>query len=158
MGKAPVVIVDYLQIMARPDQHATDKQSVDQNTMELKRISRDFKTPVIAVSSVNRANYLTPIDFESFKESGAVEYSADLVIGLQLKCLEEDLFNTAAQTKIKEKRERIREAKSQDPREIQAVILKNRNGSTGGVIDLKYYPRFNYFVEGEVQAWERANY
>lgn len=158
MGKAPVVVVDYLQIMARPDQHATDKQSVDLNTMELKRISRDFKTPVIAVSSVNRANYLTPIDFESFKESGAVEYSADLVIGLQLKCLEEDLFNGNAQGKIKEKRERIKKCKSANPRQIQLVILKNRNGKTGDTIDFKYYPEFNLYEEGELQPWEKKMY
>lgn len=158
MGKAPVIFVDYLQIMARPDQHATDKQSVDINTMELKRISRDFKTPVIAVSSVNRANYLTPIDFESFKESGAVEYSADLVIGLQLKCLEEDLFNGNAQGKIKEKRERIKECKSANPRQIQLVILKNRNGKTGDTIDFKYYPEFNLYEEGELQPWEKKMY
>lgn len=158
MGKAPVVVVDYLQIMARPDQHATDKQSVDLNTMELKRISRDFKTPVIAVSSVNRANYLTPIDFESFKESGAVEYSADLVIGLQLKCLEEELFNGNAQGKIKEKRERIKECKSANPRQIQLVILKNRNGKTGDTIDFKYYPEFNLYEEGELQPWEKKMY
>lgn len=158
MGKSPVVIVDYLQIMAKPDIHSTDKQSVDLNTMELKRISRDFKTPVIAVSSVNRANYLTPIDFESFKESGAVEYSADLVIGLQLKCLEEDLFNGNAQGKIKEKRERIKECKSANPRQIQLVILKNRNGKTGDTIDFKYYPEFNLYEEGELQPWEKKMY
>lgn len=157
-GRTPVVFVDYLQIMAKPDIHATDKQSVDINTMELKRISRDYKTPVVAVSSVNRANYLTPIDFESFKESGAVEYSADLVLGLQLKCLEEDLFNGNAQGKIKEKRERIKECKSANPRQIQLVILKNRNGKTGDTIDFKYYPEFNLFEEGKLQPWEKKMY
>ena len=157
-GRTPVVIVDYLQIMAKPDIHSTDKQSVDINTMELKRISRDYKTPVVAVSSVNRANYLTPIDFESFKESGAVEYSADLVLGLQLKCLEEDLFNGNAQGKIKEKRERIKECKSANPRQIQLVILKNRNGKTGDTIDFKYYPEFNLFEEGELKPWEKKMY
>ena len=157
-GRTPVVFVDYLQIMAKPDIHSTDKQSVDINTMELKRISRDYKTPVVAVSSVNRSNYLTPIDFESFKESGAVEYSADLVLGLQLKCLEEDLFNGNAQGKIKEKRERIRECKSANPRQIQLVILKNRNGKTGDTIDFKYYPEYNLFEEGELKPWEKKMY
>ena len=136
----------------------TDKQGVDINTMELKRISRDYKTPVIAVSSVNRNNYLTPIDFESFKESGAIEYSADLVLGLQLACLGDDLFNSNAQSKIKEKREEIQRAKSADPREIQLVILKNRNGKTGDTINFKYYPMFNLFREGTIQAWDRVNY
>ena len=157
-GRTPIVFVDYLQIMAKPDLHSTDKQSVDINTMELKRISRDYKTPVVTVSSVNRANYLTPIDFESFKESGAVEYSADLVLGLQLACLEEDLFNGNAQGKIKEKRERIKECKSANPRQIQLVILKNRNGKTGDKITFKYYPEFSLFEEGEIQPWEKKRY
>lgn len=157
-GRTPVVFVDYLQIMAKPDIRMTDKQGVDINTMELKRLSRDYKTPVVAVSSVNRANYLTPIDFESFKESGAIEYSADLVLGLQLACLGDDLFNSNAQSKIKEKREEIQRAKSADPREIQLVILKNRNGRTGDTINFKYYPMFNLFREGTIQAWDRVNY
>lgn len=157
-GSAPVVLVDYLQIMAKPDMHCTDKQAVDINTLELKRISRDYKTPVVAVSSVNRSNYLTPIDFESFKESGAVEYSADLVLGLQLKCLEEDIFDGNAQSKIKAKRERIKEAKGSNPREIQLVILKNRNGKTGDTVNFKYYPQFNLFREGTLLPFEKDNW
>lgn len=157
-GTAPVVLVDYLQIMAKPDMHCTDKQAVDINTLELKRISRDFKTPVIAVSSVNRSNYLTPIDFESFKESGAVEYSSDLVLGLQLKCLEEDLFDGNAQSKLKAKRDRIKKAKAENPREIQLVILKNRNGKTGDTVNFRYYPQFNLFEEGALLPFEKEGW
>ena len=157
-GSAPVVLVDYLQIMAKPDVHCTDKQAVDINTLELKRISRDYKTPVVAVSSVNRSNYLTPIDFESFKESGAVEYSADLVLGLQLKCLEEDIFDGNAQSKLKAKRERIKEAKTANPREIQLVVLKNRNGKTGDTVNFKYYPQFNLYEEGAVLPFEKEGW
>ena len=39
------------------------------------------------------------------------------------------------------------EAKRSDPREIEAVILKNRNGKTGDTIEFLYYPMFNYFKE-----------
>lgn len=144
-GTTPILVIDYLQIMAPPRDRMTDKQAVDNNVMELKRISRDFKTPVLAVSSVNRSNYLTPIDFEAFKESGAIEFSADVVIGLQLACLDTELFNQ--DKKIKEKREAIATAKKENPRVIQAVILKNRNGQTGDAIEFKYYPKFNYMEE-----------
>lgn len=148
-GNTPIVLVDYLQIMAPPKERMTDKQVIDYNVMELKRISRDFKTPVIAISSINRSNYLTPIDFESFKESGAIEFSADIVIGLQLACLEEPIFNSGTQTKIQEKRERINQAKADMPRKIQAVILKNRNGQTGDKINYAYYQKYNLFEEGK---------
>ena len=33
------------------------------------------------------------------------------------------------------------------PREIELVILKNRNGSTGDRVEFKYYSLFNYFEE-----------
>ena len=56
-GQAPVILVDYLQILAPADPRATDKQNADRAVTELKRIARDYKTPVIAISSFNRDNY-----------------------------------------------------------------------------------------------------
>ena len=55
-----------------------------------------------------RQNYLTQVDFESFKESGGIEYTADVVWGLQLEVLHDALFNSAS--KINEKRQKIKEA------------------------------------------------
>lgn len=133
-GNTPVVIIDYLQILAPYNDRATDKQNTDKAVMELKRISRDYKTPVIGISSFNRANYSVAVTMEAFKESGAIEYSSDILIGLQLKGAGKKDFDA-------------NEAKKKSPREIELVILKNRNGSTGDRIELQYYPLFNYFKE-----------
>lgn len=133
-GKTPVVIIDYLQILAPYSDRATDKQNTDKAVMELKRISRDFKTPVIGISSFNRANYSVAVTMEAFKESGAIEYSSDVLIGLQLKGAGKKDFDA-------------NEAKKKSPREIELVILKNRNGSTGDKLGYRYYPLFNYFEE-----------
>lgn len=133
-GNTPVVIIDYLQILAPYSERATDKQNTDKAVMELKRISRDFKTPVIGISSFNRANYSVAVTMEAFKESGAIEYSSDVLIGLQLKGAGKKDFDA-------------NEAKKKSPREIELVILKNRNGSTGDKLGYRYYPRFNYFEE-----------
>ena len=46
-GKKPFVLIDYLQILAPTDIRATDKQNTDKAVLELKRISRDFKIPVM---------------------------------------------------------------------------------------------------------------
>lgn len=133
-GKTPVVIIDYLQILAPYSERATDKQNTDKAVMELKRISRDYKTPVIGISSFNRANYSVGVTMEAFKESGAIEYSSDVLIGLQLKGAGKKDFDA-------------NEAKKKSPREIELVILKNRNGSTGDKLGYRYYPLFNYFEE-----------
>lgn len=133
-GRTPVVVIDYLQILSPYNDRATDKQNTDKAVLELKRISRDFKTPVLSVSSLNRENYKKKISMEAFKESGAIEYSSDVLIGLQLTGTGEGSFNAD-------------EAFSKDPREIELVILKNRNGRTKVTVDFKYYPLFNYFEE-----------
>ena len=133
-GKAPVVLVDYMQILAPHDPRATDKQNTDKAVLELKRISRDYKIPVIGISSFNRASYKEEVTLEAFKESGAIEYGSDVLIGLQLKGAGATGFNAT-------------EAKKKDPREIELVILKNRNGRTGDKIPYSYYPLFNYFKE-----------
>lgn len=135
-GRRPVVIIDYLQILAPYNDRATDKQVVDKAVLELKRISRDSKVPLIAISSFNRANYKEAVTMEAFKESGAVEYSSDVLIGLQLKGAGGKDFNST-------------EEKKRDPREIELVILKNRNGRVGDKVPLQYYPLFNYFKESK---------
>ena len=49
-------------------------------------------------------------------------------------------------------------AKSKNPREIEAVILKNRNGRTGGKIGYNFYAMFNYFSElGEISDSTSTN-
>lgn len=141
-GKAPVMIVDYLQIIAPYNEKYSDKQNIDRAVVELKRISRDYKAPVIVVSSFNRENYENHVSFRAFKESGAIEYSSDILIGLQLKGAGVKGFDAS-------------EAKKKDPREIELVILKNRNGKQGVKVLFDYYPMFNLFeeTEGKVLDW-----
>lgn len=133
-GRKPVVVIDYLQILAPVDVRATDKQNTDKVVLELKRISRDFKIPVIGISSFNRQSYKEEVDMAAFKESGAIEYSSDVLIGLQLKGAGSGGFNAT-------------EAKAKNPREVDLVVLKNRNGETGRTVSYSYYPMFNYFKE-----------
>lgn len=142
-GNTPLVIVDYLQILAPANERATDKQNTDKAVMELKRISRDFKTPVIGISSFNRDNYNNAVSMQAFKESGAIEYSSDILIGLQLKGAGQKEFDATA-------------AKSKSPREIELVILKNRNGKTGDKVPFEFYPMFNYFVENDAPKYIQA--
>lgn len=131
-GRAPVVFVDYLQILSPVDMKATDKQNTDRAVLELKRISRDYNTAVIAISSFNRENYTAEVSLSSFKESGAIEYSSDVLIGLQLKGAGTKDFNADQE-------------KQKDPREIELKILKNRNGATGAVIPFEYHPKYNLY-------------
>ena len=155
-GKKPVVFVDYLQIL-QPEQDErgrtqTTKETVDSTVTELKRLSREQGLTIFVISSVNRANYLTPIDFESLKESGGIEYTADVIWGLQLQCMNDAVFDT--KEKVKEKRRIIKEAKAATPRKIELVCLKNRYGVSNYSCYFDYTPEFDLFTEGEKQEAE----
>ena len=141
-GKAPVVVVDYLQVLPCLKDYGDDKKNIDFNITELKRISREYDTPVIVISSIGRQYYKKPIDFEAFKSSGNIEFTADVVIGLQYSFMA-DIGNKSDN----EIQTMYQEAKAQYPREIQTVILKNRNGSIGEYTDFIYEPKYNYFKE-----------
>lgn len=149
----PAIIIDYLQIIAPSDVRSTDKQNTDKAVLELKRISRDFSTPVIGISSFNRDNYHAPVNLASFKESGAIEYSSDVLIGLQYAGMD---YKEGESEKARETRVRallqanIEKAKIGLPQQIQVKVLKNRNGSKGGCF-LDFYPMFNYFTESNIQ-------
>ena len=147
-GIKPVVILDYLQILRPLNDKMTDKQQVDFNVTELKRVSRDFDIPIFVICSFNRENYTQTVDFTSFKESGAIEYSADVVMGLQLKVMEEIKSNN----KVNETREKINEAKNEFPRKVQLIGLKNRNGKSYFKCDFNFYPQFNYFEEADIKS------
>ena len=143
-GAKPVIFIDYLQILqGEPDQRQSTKEKIDSTVTELKRISRELDITVIVISSLNRANYLTPVDFESLKESGSIEYSADVIYGLQLRCINEELFSKEG--KLKKKRERVREAKAATPREIELLCLKNRYGISSFSCYFNYYPANDLF-------------
>jgi replicative DNA helicase len=137
MQRTPIIIIDYLQLLDLPNKNTkynkglSDKQIVDQNIFALKKISSDFNTPVIAVSSLNRASYNSKdIDFSAFKESGSIEYSCDTLIGLQFQDKSDP-----------------NEAKQKEPRDIEAVILKQRNGPVGAKINFSFHAKYNCFEE-----------
>lgn len=151
-GKAPIVLVDYLQILAPYNEEyikASDKQNTDKNVVELKRISRDFKTTIIGISSFNRDNYTAPVNLSSFKESGAIEYSSDVLIGLQFLGMDYEEGETDKQRdkRIRElRKEQEAKGRAGQAQTIQLKVLKNRYGCKGDVI-LSFYPMFNYFEE-----------
>lgn len=136
-GKQAMIIIDYLQILETPGARLTDKQAVDQNITALKRLSADFHVPVMAISNLNRENYNKDITMKAFKESGGIEYSTDVLLGMQFKELQ---INNEIDAK------RFDDLKAANPREVQIKILKNRNGKAGDRINFDYNAMLNQFT------------
>lgn len=149
-GRKPVVVIDYLQILAPSDPRASDKQNTDKAVLELKRLSRDKGIPVFGISSLNRDNYLNPINNAAFKESGAIEYSSDILIGLQFSGMDyqDGEADKAREKRIRELIKRQQDRGNQgDAEEIELKILKFRNGRKGTSLQLHYFPWFNFYRE-----------
>ncbi len=150
----PIVVIDYLQIIKSDNVRLATKDTVEMNLTKLKQLQRDNNLIMIVISSMNRQNYLTQVDYESFKESGIIEYSADVVWGLQLEVLHDEIFNK--QAKLNEKRQKIKDAKAETPRKIELCCLKNRFGKSSYSCSFKYYPQYDYFVpdiRNDIELW-----
>jgi len=149
-GNTPIVFIDYLQIIAPKDNHLSDKQAVDINISNLRRICSVYDLLVFAISSVGRSNYYSPIDMNSFKESGAIEYGSDILLGINFTAIEEEdnekIIESEKTQKIKKL---IKDEKSKSPRNVFIEVLKNRNGKSGERFYFHYYPEFNTFIELE---------
>lgn len=130
LEKPPIVCIDYLQLLAAGNENT--KSALDDILHKIFSFRRKTNATFIIISSLNRANYYTEISFESFKETGSIEYSADVIWGLQL------LLDKRTQADAEK-------AKKEIPRKIQLKCLKNRFGSNFDV-GFFYYPNADVFL------------
>ena len=141
-SQPPVVIVDYLQIIRSMDKYidSNDKLKLDKNLFFFKKLSNDLRIPIVLISSLNRDSYKnwSRITMTSFKESGSIEYTSDVLIGMQLEKLARDGKLTPEQAS---------EELSKDVREIDLIILKNRHGKRDVHTHFNYHTWFNNFSE-----------
>ena len=142
-GHKPVVFIDYLQLIQPANSKLTGKDAVDENVKALKLLQRENDLVLFMISSFNRQNYLSVADFESFKESGIIEYSCDVVWALQLLAMNCALFDT--DKKLQTKRKFVHEAKNRVPRQIELVGLKNRYGRSNTRYFFDYYAEYDLF-------------
>jgi len=123
MDQPPAIVIDYLQILPTGDLSPADKRlQIDALMSELRRLARDLDTTVIAVSAMSRASY-EHAALDSFKESGGIEYTADVAAILKV----EDGDVPATRT-------------------VTLRIVKNRNGRRAG-IRMNYETIFDSFKE-----------
>ena len=149
-GKKPFVFIDYLQIIEPDDKtNRTDKQAVDSSLKKFKSLADEEDIPIFLINSFNRESYSDKASMRSFKDSGNIEYSADLLLGLQFQNAGEPGFD-------------IDEEKRRDVRKVELVILKQRYGETGITIPFDFNPKYNYFEYAPIRdkdkiRWEEKN-
>lgn len=137
-GQAPVIIVDYLQIITPEESkvHKDIREKTDEAVKALKILSRKQNTPIFLLSAFSRSSYAdTTSDMDAFKESGAIEYTADVLLYLAFARRNEKGYSFNAE-------------KKKNPRKIMIDIIKNRNGSDGESLYFDFFAPWFYFREG----------
>ena len=77
---ACVVMIDFLQLMKETDRFATRHLEVSHIVRCLKDFNKEFQIPMIVVSIVSRGPEGARPTLNLLKESGDLEYAADLVV------------------------------------------------------------------------------
>lgn len=124
--KSLTVAIDYLQLIPVDNPKATAKERIDEIMLSLKTFQRETNATVILLSALNReGNKGISNALFSFKESGAIEYSADVTwhLGFSVESEEEQKIL---------------------PRRVELKCMKNRNGATYKV-EFEYYADSDYF-------------
>jgi replicative DNA helicase len=131
-----LVVVDYLQnlplALADGPLVKSTKDGVDLHVSALRQMARDLNVAVLCISSENRSGYDSK-KMDVFKESGGIEYAADI----------------AAILTTDEK------AAPQDGsfRPVDINVVKNRNGERG-VVKMRFYPDRAKFAEVGREAYK----
>ena len=134
--RSPVICVDYLQIIpSKGSKASSPKEKVDDIMLRLKDFQRETNSTLIVISSFNRENYFQPVSFSSFKESGAIEYSADVIWGLE---------NHGVDAQGKLDKEEVIKMSREKVRRIKFSCLKNRNGGAYECF-FRYHAAYDYF-------------
>lgn len=135
-AEALLIVVDYLQIVPTVEDFKDPRSRVDAVVTDLRRIARELKASIMAISSLSRRSYDLS-DISAFKESGGVEYGADLgAIMLPRK-------NAAGE--IEKDKEKI-EGVDRNWIGVDLAFVKNRNGERGK-IQFQFFPQISRFFE-----------
>lgn len=118
-GHIPLVVIDYLQLVAPADKNETRERAVSRIAEDCKAIAKDFGCHVLVLAQVNRASTQREgarPTMADLRESGGIEANADNII----------LLHRDPET----------------PDQIEFNVEKNRHGRTGRV-ELAWRPDYS---------------
>ncbi len=133
LGKAPVVMVDYLERIAiEAPSGVLAGQLNALRASALKQLSLGFNCPVVVASSLDQATHSSDA-WSAFAGKGEIDHTADVVIVLNLGSGPEDWEGYKTEC-------------ARDPGRVLVDVMKNRNGQTAE-IPLTFYKSQGRFTE-----------
>ncbi len=158
-GQKPLVFVDYLQILPAESDKADIRANINRAIEIFAGIAHGLAVPIIMISSLSRENYTMPLNLSAYKESGNIEYGADIVLGLQFERIHDKPFTLQDKGNMAEKWAAIWEEKHRTPRKVEVSLIKRRDGKGEGAVLFDYDARHNLFKQNQAdEDFLTANY
>ncbi|MGX6972547.1 replicative DNA helicase [Vagococcus lutrae] len=132
-GNLGLVLIDYLQLIEGTGRE-NRQQEVSEISRQLKKLAKELKVPVIALSQLSRGveqrQDKRPV-LSDIRESGSIEQDADIVAFLY----RDDYYQRDSDEDSEE---------HEDNNIIEVIIEKNRSGSRG-TVELLFIKEYNKF-------------
>lgn len=146
-GTSPFVIVDYLQLLRAENERKEERLAINDSVSTLRKLARDLDTCVVLISALNRYSISEGVTQSAFRESSGIEYSSDLMLGLQPRNMTSDLQGVGGEKQQRSKaNEIIDNFRDQDVKDCEIRILKNRAGIVPkDGVPLKFEGASSYF-------------
>ena len=132
-GNLGLILIDYLQLIEGTGRE-NRQQEVSEISRQLKKLAKELKVPVIALSQLSRGveqrQDKRPV-LSDIRESGSIEQDADIVAFLY----RDDYYQRDSDEDAEEREEN---------NVIEVIIEKNRSGSRG-TVELLFIKEYNKF-------------
>ena len=130
-ASGPIIALDYLHLVSSVNR-IDGSEIIKETVATLKEYAVKYNTIVLLISASNRASHASGKQtMESGRDTSAVEYSADYLLGLTYKAFDE--WNGRAQDKPK-----LEQLQQQTPRKMVLKLMKNRLDGSGRKIYLDF--------------------
>lgn len=158
-GIAPVVFIDYLQVIKPNDDRISDIKAIDYSVQAIRKLQMEsqnagYPITFVVISSVSRDNYTKEADISAGKGSGGLEFTADCVLGMQPRVMITPRYKRARE---QTKRNMVKRAKNPGkgkPRQIMIECTKNRFGVPDFAVGFDYYPaNETFFPDTGFDKW-----
>lgn len=163
---APLACIDYLQLIDSGERDATE--GVKDTIFKLKDFAKRENTVVLAIIANNRAsNKAGTVDMESGRDTSAIEYSGDIMLGLAYTAIEDRRKYECGEDKkgnplyaeydldtIRRLKKEAYEAGTDIPavcREVSLKVVKNRFGEAERRANLIFDGKHSSFQQKELK-------
>ena len=147
---APIVVIDYLHLLrgtVREDVQTVIKRAVD----AFKGYAMRNNSIVLCIIAFNRdSNKDGKVRMESGRDTSAIEYSGDLMLGLNYSAVEDNTDKKADPEDLRDKA--LKEARTTGHVDYKLKILKDRLQGYTGSEDMTFWGKYGLFLPKKDKA------